>query len=195
MAVHQILAAVVKGVAGEGAGQLAQSLTDHFQNHGDILEKALIECHDGAWTVLKTALSGPGLWGRLRMGGSQTALVEQIQAFVAQHPIGRDPEHRKLLLAELRTAERQGLLRPSTTGGAGLTHTLAETLRQPALPTNPLADLDPDCRELAEVVSTPLPPTDQPLSVRAKAAAGREAQGDGRLSQRRAARADPDGRL
>jgi uracil-DNA glycosylase family 4 len=100
--------AAVEGVVG--------FLVRRFADHSQRLTEALRESNERAWKALEVALAGNSLWDRCKLvlaSGEDKAIRELVQPFLAQCDLavlhGREP-YRRLCLAELRAARKEGLL-------------------------------------------------------------------------------------
>jgi uracil-DNA glycosylase family 4 len=115
---------------GEGAvegvvGFLVRRFTDHSQR----LTEALRQSNERAWKALEVALAGDSLWDRCKLvlaSGEDKAIRELVQPFLARCDLamlhGREP-YRRLCLAELRAARKDGLLAEGSLEPAELART------------------------------------------------------------------------
>ena len=108
-------------LAGNAMGHVAGFLYNHFRDHSDRLSKALFQSTDRAWKTLELTLAGESFWERCKglvASGDQTKFRDEMRRYLKALalPGGSDPEKfRRLCLAELKAARKEGLL-----GGAAL---------------------------------------------------------------------------
>ncbi len=93
-------------------------LGDRFGQEADKLVRVLTKVNARAWDTLEIALAGESLWQRctaLFGRAQEQAFRREVRAFLDGLPAGlleaEGPEFRKLALAELRLARREGALR------------------------------------------------------------------------------------
>jgi hypothetical protein len=103
--------------AGEGAVQgVVGFLMRHFLDHSRRLTEALQYSNERAWKALEVALAGEGFWDRCKLvlaSGEDRAFRELVAPFLSRCDLamlhGRE-SYRRLCLAELRAARKDGLL-------------------------------------------------------------------------------------
>src|SRR5262245_7943923 len=117
----QFSAVALKGVGGEAAsdalGVMVGLLRKRFADNSKRLTHALQKSARRAWSAAEVALAGSGWWDRCKLvlaSVEQRAFREQIQAFLAAHPLdgvdGHGPDFRAQCLVQLQAARKAGLL-------------------------------------------------------------------------------------
>jgi uracil-DNA glycosylase family 4 len=120
LALKQLVGGACKVVgveAGAGAVEgVVGFLTRHFLDHSQRLTEALRQSNERAWKALEVALAGDSLWDRCKLvlaSGEDKAVRELVGPFLASCDLamlhGRE-SYRRLCLAELRAARKEGLL-------------------------------------------------------------------------------------
>lgn len=88
-------------------------LFKRFLDHSTRLTEALAQTNERAWRALEVALAGDSLWERCKLvlaPGEEKAFRALVQPFLAGCSLVGKEAFRKLCLAELRAARKDGLL-------------------------------------------------------------------------------------
>src|SRR5262245_5125483 len=99
---------------GVGAVQgVTHFLFQRFLDQSTRLTEALQQSNERAWRALEVALAGDSLWERCKLvlaPGEEKAFRGLVQTFLASCSLVGKEAFRKLCLAELRAARKEGLL-------------------------------------------------------------------------------------
>src|SRR5262249_11619290 len=113
MAIFSALSAfALRQVAGDGAENVVKAIGDRFSDRGGQLTEALRRASERAWRTLEIALAGESFWNRLD-AAEDKAFRQQVRGLLESMTLTRrttKEESRRLCLAELRAARKDGLL-------------------------------------------------------------------------------------
>jgi uracil-DNA glycosylase family 4 len=115
-----VVVGAIRAVGVEGGDAAVEGvvgfLVRRFADHSQRLMEALRQSNERAWKALEVALAGNSLWDRCKLvlaSGEDKAIRELVQPFLSSCDLavlhGREP-YRRLCLAELRAARKDGLL-------------------------------------------------------------------------------------
>ncbi len=117
LALRQLVGGACRAVGlEEGAGAVVgvtNYLLQRFLDHSTRLTEALEQSNERAWRALEVALAGDSLWERCKLvlaPGEEKAFRGLVQPFLASCSLVGKEAFRKLCLAELRAARKEGLL-------------------------------------------------------------------------------------
>ncbi len=113
----------VVGIAGAGmvADKVAGFLLERFVDQSQRLNRALARSTDRAWRAVELALAGNSWWDRCKLvvsSADERGFREQIQTFLKANPLdgvdGHGPNFRAQCLAQMQSARKAGLLKPTS---------------------------------------------------------------------------------
>lgn len=120
LAARPLLDSMVRGTGADGVGSgigLVQMVSRQFMDHGDQLTRALQVAQERTWRVLELALAGESFWSRFDSREYQAARAAVRTLLDEALPDSVWPERlRRLALADLRHARKEGILAPPSDG-------------------------------------------------------------------------------
>ena len=120
LAARPLLDSLVRGTGADGVGSgigLVQVVSRQFMDHGDQLTRALQVAQERTWRVLELALAGETFWSRFDSREHQAARAAVRTLLDEALPDSVWPERlKRLALADLRHARKEGILAPPADG-------------------------------------------------------------------------------